>query len=260
MREKKFLDAFQIELLTQGASFQYQNDMLERVKNVPFIVEQMAQDLKEWEDAFNVYVVKLRLSQKSLLTDEIKKADADRDAAYRKYRKGVNAFVDFPVADKAEAARILSQHLRDYNIQTTWELTRQTGMFVNFLQDLASKFASYVKTLGMKPLVDILTESNNRVQQLIQERNDEKAGRIVGETRTARRESEQCYRDFVDVLNAFSLINGSAGFSDFIDQQNAEIRRLKLTLPRLYKRKSSAAQDVQEDNVSIEDNMQNVTE
>lgn len=260
MRERKFIDAFQIELLTQGASFQYQKDMLERAKKVQFIVEQFAQDLNEWEQAFMVLDVKLKISQKSLISDEIRKADEERDDAYRKYRKGINAFIDFPISDKAEAARILSQHLKDYNIQVTWELTRQTGMISSLLQDLHNKYSNYVKILGMKPVVDLLEDANNRVRNLIQDRNNEKAGRNNGETRTARRDSEQQYRSFVEVLNAYSLINGAAEIGEFIDQQNAEIRRLKLTLPRSSKKRYTATQDNQEENTIPNENEINTEE
>lgn len=231
MRERKFIDAFQIELLTQGASFQFQQDTLARAEKVKAIMGLMGVEMNEWHAAFEVFDEKLKLSQKSLTSDEIKKADDERDAAYRQYRKGVKAFLDFPIAEKAEAAKILWQHLKDYNIQTTWELTRQTGMTGNLLQDIRAKYGKQVAALGMEPVLEVLAQSNEKVQSLIQQRNDEKAGRIVGETRAARRESERMYRSFVEVLNALSLVNGPADFSDFIDQVNAEIHRLKLTLP-----------------------------
>ena len=240
MRERKFIDAFQIELLTQGASFQFQQDTLNRASGVKAVTALMAQELDEWHGAFVVFDEKLKLSQKSLTSDEIRKADDERDAAYRQYRKGVKAFLDFPIAEKAEAAKILWQHLKDYNIQTGWELTRQTGMTANLLQDIRQKYGKMVAALGMEPVLDVLMQSNEKVQTLIQQRNDEKAGRIVGETREARRESERMYRSFVEVLNAYSLVNGPADLSDFIDQVNAEIRRLKLTLPSSKASKKSS--------------------
>ena len=241
MRERKFIDAFQIELLTQGASFQYQQDVYNRATGVKAITAQMALELDEWHQAFVVFDEKLKLSQKSLTSDEIRKADEDRDKAYRQYRKGVKAFLDFPVEEKAEAAKVLWQHLKDYNIQTGWELTRQTGMTANLLQDIDQKYGKLVTALGMEPVLRNLAEANDRVGHLIQERNDEKAGRIAGETREARRESERMYRSFVEVLNAHSLIAGPTDFADFIDHVNAEIKRLKLTLPTGKKKEEPVA-------------------
>ena len=240
MRERKFIEPFSVEQLTQGASFQFQKDVLGKAEAVKAIMANMGMEMGEWHEAFVVFDEKLKLSQKSLATDDIRKADDDRDTAFRQYRKGVKAFLDFPIEEKAEAAKILWQHLKDYNIQTSWELTRQTGMTANLLQDIRQKYGKQVAALGMEPVLDKLMEANDRVAVLIQERNEEKSGRIVGETREARRESERMYKSFVEVLNAYSLVQGAADYSAFIDHVNAEIRRLKLTLPSSKASKKSS--------------------
>lgn len=239
MRERKFIEPFSPELLTQGASFQFQEDVYQAIANAPTfdkILAKIDKDLQEWQDAFNVFDAKLKLSQKSLTTDEIKKADEERDAAYRQYRRAVKAFLDFPIAEKAEAAKILWQNLKDYNIQTGWELTRQTGMTKNLLQDVKGKNSNYVKALGLETVVERLENANKRVALLISDRNEEKAGRIVGETREARRESERLYKALVEVINAYSLIEGPTDYTYIIDQVNADIKRLKLTLPSRSKK------------------------
>lgn len=239
MRERKFIEPFSPELLTQGASFQFQEDVYQAIANAPTfdkILTRIDKDLQEWQDAFNVFDAKLKLSQKSLTTDEIKKADEERDAAYRQYRRAVKAFLDFPIAEKAEAAKILWQNLKDYNIQTGWELTRQTGMTKNLLQDVKGKNGNYVKALGLETVVERLENANKKVALLISDRNEEKAGRIVGETREARRESERLYKALVEVINAYSLIEGPADYTYIIDQVNADIKRLKLTLPSRSKK------------------------
>lgn len=78
----------------------------------------------------------MKISQKSLLTDDIAKADNDRDALYAGYKKAVEAFLVMPIADMAQAAKILAQHIKDYKINTADQLDKETGLLVNFITDL----------------------------------------------------------------------------------------------------------------------------
>ncbi len=230
MRKRKFLDAFYLKQLTQGASFQFQKDTLESAAKNETITQKLAVEIAEWKAAFNTFDEKLKLSRKSLITDEIKAADEERDRVYQQYRRTIKAYLDFIVPEKAEAAKVLWQNLKDYAINTKWNLTQQIGMTENLLQDLDSKYTEQVKALDLTLVTAALKAKNETVAQLIQQRNKEQAGRIVGETFAARQESEKLYKAFAEVLNAYSLIEGPEAYSDFIDQVNADIRRLKLTI------------------------------
>ena len=41
------------------------------------------------------------------------KADSDRDALYAGNKKAVEAFLAMPIADMAQAAKVLAQHIKD---------------------------------------------------------------------------------------------------------------------------------------------------
>ena len=101
----------------------------------------------------------MKISQKSLLTDEIAKADSDRDALYAGYKKAVEGFLAMPIADMAQAAKILSQHIKDYKINTADQLDKETGLLVNFISDLEDKYAAQVAKLGLTAFVTKLEGS-----------------------------------------------------------------------------------------------------
>ena len=45
----------------------------------------------------------MKISQKSLLTDEIAKADSNRDTLYAGYKNAVEGFLAMPITDMAQA-------------------------------------------------------------------------------------------------------------------------------------------------------------
>jgi len=75
--------------------------------------------------------------------DEAQKAEADalRDQLYSGYKKSVGGYLDFPVAAMVEAAKTLSQHIKDYRIDPQEQLDKETGDLVNFVGDLEQKYA-----------------------------------------------------------------------------------------------------------------------
>ena len=59
-------------------------------------------------------------------------------------KKAVGGYAGFPAESLAEAAKILTQHIKDYKIDTQMQQDRETGLLVNFIQDLESKFKAQV--------------------------------------------------------------------------------------------------------------------
>ena len=169
----------------------------------------------------------LKISQKSLLTDEIAKADSDRDALYDGYKKAVDGFLAMPIADMAQAAKILSQHIKDYKINTADQLDKETGLLVNFISDLEDKYAAQVARLGLTAFVTNLKEANERVRTLTLQRTNEKISITVGALKTARTASDDAYRAVVKMVNALALVFGEKDYTAFIDYVNTEVTHYK---------------------------------
>ena len=216
-----------IQRMNNGAHFTFVSNILARAEADTAIKGKALELVSNFKAAVAAEDEALKISQKSLLTDEIAKADSDRDALYAGYKKAVEGFLAMPIADMAQAAKILSQHIKDYKINTADQLDKETGLLVNFISDLEDKYAAQVAKLGLTAFVTNLKEANERVRTLTLQRTNEKIGITVGALKTARTASDDAYRALVKMVNALALVFGEKDYTAFIDYVNTEITHYK---------------------------------
>lgn len=223
---KEIID-INIQRMNNGAHFTFVSNILARAEADTTVKGKASELISNFKAAVAAEDEALKISQKSLLTDEIAKADSDRDALYAGYKKAVEGFLAMPVADMAQAAKILSQHIKDYKINTADQLDKETGLLVNFISDLGDKYAAHVAKLGLTAFVTSLKEANERVRTLTLQRTNEKMGVTVGALKTARTASDDAYRALVKMVNALALVFGEKDYTAFIDYVNTEITHYK---------------------------------
>lgn len=216
-----------IQRMNNGAHFTFVSNILARAEADTTVKGKASELVSNFKAAVTAEDEALKISQKSLLTDEIAKADSDRDALYAGYKKAVEGFLAMPIADMAQAAKILSQHIKDYKINTADQLDKETGLLVNFISDLEDKYAAQVAKLGLTAFVTNLKEANERVRTLTLQRTNEKIGITVGALKTARTASDDAYRALVKMVNALALVFGEKDYTAFIDYVNTEITHYK---------------------------------
>ena len=216
-----------IQRMNNGAHFTFVSNILARAEADTAVKGKASELVSNFKAAVAAEDEALKISQKSLLTDEIAKADSDRDALYSGYKKAVEGFLAMPIADMAQAAKILSQHIKDYKINTADQLDKETGLLVNFISDLEDKYAAQVAKLGLTAFVTNLKEANERVRTLTLQRTNEKIGITVGALKTARTASDDAYRALVKMVNALALVFGEKDYASFIDYVNTEITHYK---------------------------------
>ena len=195
----KQIDTIRLDRLNNGAHFTFHTNTLARVKAETALAEKCAKFVTVYETDLAAEDEALKISQKSLITDDIAAADKLRDSLYRSYRKAVKGMTGFPVANIAEAAKVLAQHIKDYGIDPQMQLDKETGLLTNLCNDLTGKYAAQVATLGFTDVVTQLAEAN----------------------------VDEAYRQLVQVVNAFVLIEGEDAYAAFIDLQNSVILRYK---------------------------------
>lgn len=216
-----------IQRMNNGAHFTFVSNILARAEADTAVKGKAADQVNNLKAAVAAEDEALKISQKSLLTDEIAKADSDRDALYAGYKKAVEGFLAMPIADMAQAAKILSQHIKDYKINTADQLDKETGLLVNFISDLEDKYAAQVAKLGLTAFVTNLKEANERVRTLTLQRTNEKMGVTVGALKAARTASDTAYRALVKMVNALALVLGEKDYTAFIDYVNTEVTHYK---------------------------------
>lgn len=216
-----------IQRMNNGAHFTFVSNILARAEADTAVKGKAADQVNNLKAAVSAEDEALKISQKSLLTDEIAKADSDRDALYAGYKKAVEAFLAMPIADMAQAAKVLAQHIKDYKINTADQLDKETGLLVNFITDLEDKYSAQVTKLGLTAFVTNMKEANERVRTLTLQRTNEKMGVTVGALKAARTASDDAYRALVKMVNALALVYGEKDYTAFIDYVNTEVTHYK---------------------------------
>ena len=223
---KEIID-INIQRMNNGAHFTFVSNILARAEADTAVKGKAADQVNNLKAAVSAEDEALKISQKSLLTDEIAKADNDRDALYAGYKKAVEAFLAMPIADMAQAAKVLAQHIKDYKINTADQLDKETGLLVNFITDLEDKYTAQVTKLGLTAFVTNMKEANERVRTLTLQRTNEKMGVTVGALKAARTASDTAYRALVKMVNALALVLGEKDYTAFIDYVNTEVTHYK---------------------------------
>lgn len=216
-----------IQRMNNGAHFTFVSNILARAEADTAVKGKASELVSNFKVAVAAEDEALKISQKSLLTDDIAKADNDRDALYAGYKKAVEAFLAMPIADMAQAAKVLAQHIKDYKINTAGQLDKETGLLVNFITDLEDKYSAQVAKLGLTAFVTNLKEANERVRMLTLQRTNEKMGVTVGALKAVRTSSDDAYRALVKMVNALALVYGEKDYTAFIDYANTEITHYK---------------------------------
>ena len=223
----KEINDISLPRMNNGAHFTFVSNILARAESDSAVKGKAADQVSNFKAAVNAEDEVLKVSQKSLLTDDIAKADSDRDALYAGYQKAVEGFLAMPIADMAQAAKVLAQHIKDYKINTADQLDKETGLVVNFISDLEDKFSAQVTTLGLTAFVINLKEVNEHVRTLTLQRTNERMGLEVGALKNARNATDNVYRALVKMVNALALVYGEKDYTSFIDYVNTEITHYK---------------------------------
>ena len=118
--------------MTNGAHFTFVTNILARAEADSAVMNKAAKEVAAFKAAVDKEDEVLKVSQKSLLTDEITKADSERDSLYAGYKKAVEGFLAMPIAEMAQAAKILAQHIKDYRINVADQLDKETELKLSF--------------------------------------------------------------------------------------------------------------------------------
>ena len=209
--------------LTAGAHFTFMSNILARAEADAAVTGKAGELVKALRAAVEEEDGSMGLSRKSLLTDDIAKADRRRDVLYSGYKKAVEGIAKMEDTDMAKTATVLLQHVRDYRIKRSYQLDRETGLLTNFIADLQGRYAAQVKALSLTAFVTGMKEANDRLREYTLRRTEERTGVRVGAFKAARTAADTAYRELVRMVNALAVVLGEADYAAFIDYCNTEI-------------------------------------
>ena len=223
----KEVNGITLTQLANGEHFTLVQNVLELVEKCEAVTNKLSADVAKLRAAFEVEDAKLKLMQKSELTEEIYQNDAIRDSSYTGYKGLVRSFLAFPEGEMLAAAKRLWTHIGSYKINQNDPLDRQTGMMTNFIDDLEKKYSSEITTLGLSSVVTTMKNANEKVRSLMLDRNIETNAKGVGAMKAARAATDEAYRTFMKKLNAFMILEEDADCATLIDNLNAQIIHYK---------------------------------
>ena len=213
--------------MNNGAHFTFVSNMAERAEKDSAVSEKCKAQVAALREAVKAEDENLQISAKSLTTDKIAEADRLRDQLYVGYKKAVSGYTDFPVADMAEAAKMLAQHVKDYKIDVKAQLDKETGLLVNFIQDLEGKYKPQVDALSLGAFVEKLKAANEDVRSLTSQRTDERSAKTAGALKATQNASDEAYKMLAMHVNAHALLEGEEAYAAFINYANTEIEHFK---------------------------------
>ena len=216
-----------LERMNNGAHFLYVTKVLARAETSEAVAAKAATQVTNLKTALAKEDECLKLSTKILISDDIAKADDERDTLYSSYRSTVESFLKLPVENMAKAAKVLNQHLKDYGISPRMQLDRETGLLKNLIADLEGKYKAEVELLSLTSLVALIKDANERLNKLTDERTDVRTTTVVGALKAARAATDNAYRAMVEMVNALALVEGDTAYADFITYVNTEIVHYK---------------------------------
>ena len=78
----------------------------------------------------------------------------------------MEAWLNFPSEAMSKSAKVLSQHIKDNNIDPKLPFDKKTDLYTSFIKDLEGKYAAQVKQLNLGMAVTGLKNLNEEVRKL----------------------------------------------------------------------------------------------
>ena len=186
--------------------YEYMTTFGKRTAELPIDHELWRKGKDEFDTAFKAEDEAFKRYRDSELTDPLKAADEERDKLYASLRDTIKAYAKFPIAETAQHAEPLLRVIKNYKIKTSENYMKESGLIDNMLQDLF-QYRTQLRRLGLEIIADRLKAANDRVRQLLAERNDQRSAQIMGELKAAREATDRAYLTLVRLTNAYALLN-----------------------------------------------------
>jgi hypothetical protein len=185
------------------------------------VVELFVLFLKLYADAD----VAIEIIRKSPETEKMTEADRLRDQLFHGLNATIRAAVSHFNPAHSEAARQLTMLLDHFGNLAQKASNEETAGIYNLVQEFRGRYAGFIATLGLTEWVEQLAAQNEAYETLVRSRNEEVAERPKLHVKQVRRELDDVYRQIIERIEAFCLVQGPESYATFIDRLNAFVTR-----------------------------------
>jgi hypothetical protein len=184
---------------------------------------------------------------KSAFTSIMVYLDSVRDSTFRGLDEAVKSAAHHYEPDRREAAAILKPLFSHYGNLAARPYNEETSAIYNFIQELrSSKYADAIARLDLNRWVDELERNNQEFENTVLERNQEIAMKTDLKMLDIRRQTDKCYLDIIQRIEAQILLQGDAAFSVFVKTLNANIERYSILINRRSGKKNEPDNELSE--------------
>lgn len=221
------ISTISVSRMNNGAHFLYHTDFYNRILANTKVKEKIEEVVTRYKQAIDNEDVALKISQKSLNTDKIAANDKRRDSLFNGLKNIVKAQLSVTDPEIRNAAVVINQLIKDYSINVKDQLDKETGLLINFIDDLETKYASEIEKLALDVFIKQLKESNELVRNFKASRTEEVLAKPAFTLDAARKETDKVYKEVVKKINAHIILEGEADYKDLVAVQNKEIVHYK---------------------------------
>lgn len=181
-------------------------------------------------DFYNREDAALEPIRKHALTNALIDADTHRNSIYRGFTLLIQTYNYSTNPDKLQAAQniqILIDHFGDVRNKSYNE---ETSTIYNFLQGLNDRHSRDIAALNAGDWLSDLDIANKKFAELMNQRYDDKAGKMATNLREIRKEIDSAYTQMINRINAMALLDEKDEFAEFISKMNERVDYYKNTL------------------------------
>jgi hypothetical protein len=168
--------------------------------------------------------------RKSGITKQMIALDKKRDNTFRGLIHAIESYLHHFDSAKQKAAESLNPLIKHYGNLAIKPYNEETAGIYNFLQEFRETYSDVIQILELTGWLDELERNNNEFEEAVLERNSEVASKTELRLLEIRKETDHCYRNIVERLEAIMLIEEEDGTENtyhvsFVKTLNANIKR-----------------------------------
>lgn len=169
-------------------------------------------------------------SKKSLLTEQLKAKDAERDEALRHIFGMIRTQLHSSIREEREAAQVLDTQLHNFRYIRHQGYDVESGNISSLLMD-AEKLTAEIEALHLKPSFDRLKEANEAYKALVAERDAERIAKRLPSMRQLRPQADELYELACQYVQASYLFAPTKEAREeigmLVDHMNERVRDFK---------------------------------
>ena len=162
---------------------------------------------------------------KNTFTDARTEADRQRDITFRGMADMLKAALNHFDPAKSSAAKRLKIVFDAYGNVARLPLQEETAAIYNLLQELTEKYAADAQTVGLTEWAEKLRSDNQAYEELMKESYEEEAAKTELRMKEVRTTMDKAFRQMIERMEAFILIEGEADWSDFVRRLNVQLEK-----------------------------------